>query len=178
MNKFIFIAFCLPGINSIAQNNAEATGLIYGTNYAFMLTAPKGWVLDNKIGQPQHLSAVFYPKGESWENAITAMYTTTWTLKPKETITDVIKADAERERNGNANIKINTLPNVKLQNNITAFIREIPGDKNGNYELIAYISERNFMALIVMTSRTKQDLEKKKNKFYELVKSYKLSMQK
>ena len=42
------------------------TGLIYGTNHAFTLTAPKGWVLDNEAGDPGGIYAGFYREGGTW----------------------------------------------------------------------------------------------------------------
>lgn len=174
----LFVCLTLISINTYAQNNNKATGLVYGTDYAFLLTAPKGWVLDNEAGQSQRLSVVFYPKGESWDSATTAMYASTWTLKEHESINDVINADIARARKSKPGVQVTQKPNITLSNNVIARIREIPGDKNGNYETIAYISQRNFAVLIVITSRNKKDLDKKIGKFYELVKSYKLSAQK
>ena len=43
------------------------SGIIYGENHAFTLTAPTGWVLDNTSGAKQGLQAVFYPEGSSWQ---------------------------------------------------------------------------------------------------------------
>lgn len=167
---------CLLCITAVAQTNKNATGLVYGSDYAFLLTAPKGWLLDNKVGQQQHLSVVFYPKGESWDSAVTAMYATTWTLHEGETVNDVIKADRARMKAVAGNIK--TKPDVTLYNNVIAHVIEVNGDPDGNYEEIAYITQRNFVVLIVMTSRTKKDFDKKLGKFYELLKTYKLSKQK
>jgi len=39
------------------------TGILYGEDHAFALTAPDGWVLDNTAGISQDIHAVFYRVG-------------------------------------------------------------------------------------------------------------------
>src|ERR1051326_3275936 len=62
------ILFC------VVASAQDDSGIIYGKNYSFALTAPKGWVLDTASGRQQGLQAVFYPKGSSWKNGAAVMY--------------------------------------------------------------------------------------------------------
>ena len=60
MKKFsIILILVLFELISFGQENMK-TGIIYGKNHVFSLTAPDGWVLDNTSGIKQGLYAVFY----------------------------------------------------------------------------------------------------------------------
>src|ERR1017187_9021755 len=88
------------GAPSLAQQSAAPktslknlnSGLIYGKNHAYWLTAPKGWILDNKSGVSQGLFAVFYPQGSSWAKSSVVMYTNTSSKEEKgqETLRQMI----------------------------------------------------------------------------------------
>ncbi len=69
MIKKITLLFLLviSSIVGFAQKDSlkTNTGLIYGHNHSYFLTAPSGWVIDNESGREENLMAVFYPKGES-----------------------------------------------------------------------------------------------------------------
>src|SRR5579871_3436427 len=75
-------------------------GIIYGTNHAYSLIAPKGWVLDNQSGISQGLYAVFYPKGSSWAKGSVVMYTNTGSKEEKgqETLQKMIDDDVANYR--------------------------------------------------------------------------------
>ena len=66
----IFLLIC--GTN-FGQENYRG-GIVYGPKAAFNISAPKGWVLDNKSGVEQGQPCVLYPKGSSWSDAKTIMY--------------------------------------------------------------------------------------------------------
>jgi len=40
-----------------------------GQDHSFIISAPKGWVLDNQSGQSDGLQAVFYREGQTWSGA-------------------------------------------------------------------------------------------------------------
>src|SRR5881392_4488071 len=66
----IFLLIC--GTN-FGQENYRG-GIVYGPKAAFNISAPEGWVLDNKSGVEQGQPCVLYPKGSSWSDAKTVMY--------------------------------------------------------------------------------------------------------
>src|SRR4030088_993829 len=80
MMKFLaFVLLLVLCSISQAQQNTQKpadnnSGIIYGQDHVFVLTAPKGWVLDNKSGVSQGLQAVFYPEGSSWKSGTVVMY--------------------------------------------------------------------------------------------------------
>jgi len=149
----------------------EHTGIVYGKDHAFSVTAPKGWVLDNSSGVSQGLHAVFYPEGGSWENSTTVMYVNTASkeVTGNETIESLISYDSLNFLRNIVNGEIKDLPNLitgdKKEARVLGFIYS-------NFELVAYIDEPKIVSLITMTSRNEEDYKNSVDAFNELVKSY------
>jgi hypothetical protein len=73
-SSLVAVTFGQPEMNS---------GIIYGENHSYSLTAPDGWVLDNESGVNEGYFAVFYKKGESWAKGETVMYINTGAIGKK-----------------------------------------------------------------------------------------------
>lgn len=56
------------------DQNFSTEGIVHGPKAAFMIAAPKGWLLDNQSGQLQGLPCVLYPEGFNYENTQVEMY--------------------------------------------------------------------------------------------------------
>src|SRR6187551_113558 len=110
------------------QDDAR-TGIIYGRNHAFSLTAPKGWVLDNRSGVSQGLHAVFYREGESWEKAITVLYANTASLEDQAhpTLEKLIKYDLDVFKNKYPDIRISEGKDISIKNNVLAKVKYLSG---------------------------------------------------
>ena len=150
------------------------TGIIYGKTHAYSLTAPDGWILDNKSGVKQGLYAVFYKKGSSWQNAETVMYTNTGSLEnPAHTsLEQLIKYDMDDFRKQYKDLNISDGENIVIKNNIVAKIKYLSGKSYGNFEAIAYIDAGKNGIMIVMSARTKEGFDSSLSAFETLVKSY------
>jgi hypothetical protein len=150
------------------------TGIIYGNNHAFSLTAPNGWVLDNKSGINQGLHAVFYRKGESWEKAETIMYANTASLEDNahRTLDQLIKFDLDDFKNNYSDIKITDGKDILINGSVIAKIKYLSGKSYGNYEAMAYIDAGKNGIMIIMSSRTQDGFEKSLTAFEDMVKSY------
>lgn len=150
------------------------TGIIYGNNHAFNLTAPDGWILDNKSGVNQGLYAVFYRKGDSWENAVTVMYANTASLEDKthRTLDLLIKYDLDNFKSNYSGIKITDGNDIVIKDNIIAKVKYLSGKSYGNYEAMAYIDAGKTGIMIIMSSRTEDGFDSSLTAFENLVKSY------
>jgi len=174
MNRVIFfLAFLFYVTNIIGQDEIKS-GIIYGNNHAFGLTAPDGWVLDNHSGVNQGLYAVFYRKGQTWENATTVMYANTATLEDRvhKTIDQLITYDLNNFRKEYSNIQICDAQDIIVNDKVIAKIKYLSGKSYGNFEAIAYIDAVKTGVMIIMSSRTKEGFETSLNAFENLVKSY------
>jgi len=168
----LFILFSF-GLLSYGQDDTN-TGIIYGKNHAFSLTAPEGWVLDNESGVNQGLHAVFYRHGESWEKALTVMYANTASLenKPHETLDQLIKYDLTKFKTDYSDIKITDGKDIIIKDNVIAKVRYLLGNSYGNFEAMAYIDAGKTGVMIILSSRSQEGFENSLPAFESLVKSY------
>ena len=172
--KYLTIFLLVISINAVfSQNNSDSsqTGIIYGEDHAFAVTAPSGWVLDTKSGVSQGIYAVFYPEGSSWENAMTVMYVnTSKKIKGQETIEELIEYDVNSFKQNSPNIKITDGENIITGDGKTALVKIFTDEQNS--EAVAYIDEKKIVALLIISSRKKDELEKSIEDFKKLVSSY------
>jgi hypothetical protein len=149
-----------------------SSGLVYGKDHAFWVSAPKGWVLDNQSGAPQGLHAVFYRLGSSWSDATTVMYVNTGRLAKGESLQSFIAGDLARFRERSPNVKMTKESSISTSDKRTADVRRFSGDQWGNDEAVAYIQEDAIVVMIVLTARNRPDFEAARPSLSELVKSY------
>jgi hypothetical protein len=172
----IFFFLVISSIAGIAQKDSlkTNTGLIYGHNHSYFLTAPSGWVIDNESGREQDLMAVFYPKGETWADAETVMYTTftSYDTTKNEQLREVIQYDSTAFIARAPKMKIKAKGKIQIAKNKNAIVYEYSDAENKNFERVAYIAEKKGVAMIIITSRTKNGLEKNTKKFQSLIKTY------
>jgi hypothetical protein len=159
---------------SIAVAQESNTGIIYGLHHAFSLSAPKGWVLDNKSGVSQGLYAVFYPVGSSWKTSVAVMYARGIA---KENSAISIKTQVELtlrdfRENGSLNISARFVKDTVTEKGKNGSIYYFNGDRWGNHEAVAYFEETKTINFIVLTSRTKDAFDAALGAFEELAKSY------
>jgi hypothetical protein len=149
-------------------------GIVYGQGYAYLIDAPKGWVLDTHSGVSNGLHAVFYPRGSSWSKSPTVMYVA-WASKKKEGVTtlqQIIDKDAAKFKKEDPAIVITDGRPLKTGDGKTARVRLFKGDQGGNFEAVAYVDEQAGVAVLVLTSRNKAAFNRAIPAFEKLVSSY------
>ncbi|MFA6212455.1 MAG: hypothetical protein WCT03_01640 [Candidatus Obscuribacterales bacterium] len=153
-----------------AEITEAGTGLSYGRDHAYFITAPAGWVLDTESGVSQGIYAVFYPKGSSWKGPA-VMYTNA-AGREGRTPEVAIKHDEEAMRSGSSKLKVVPGGSIQTKDNKTAVVKYFTGDKFGSYEAAGYIVEKNVVANIILTARNKAEYDKALPAFRSLVQSY------
>lgn len=146
------------------------SGIIYGTNHAFTLTAPKGWVLDNEAGADDGIYAVFYREGESWKDGTAVMYANT-SAKEDHSMEEWIDEDI-RDFNTDYPDLIVKEGNDIIFGKVKALVRYYSSKAYGQNEAVAYINAGKTGVLIVLTSRNKLAFDKALGDFEKLVRSY------
>jgi hypothetical protein len=156
------------------QDADMRSGIIYGKNHAYSLTAPEGWILDNHSAVNEGLYAVFYKKGESWEKAKTVMYTNTSPFLDtlQNTIDKLIKYDCDNFKKHYKDIKISDGMDIQIKPGISAKVKYLSGESYGNFEAVAYIDAVKTGVMIVLSSRTQEGFTESLTAFESLVKSY------
>lgn len=173
MKHISIIFFLLLSFQVFAQNRAE-TGIVYGKNHAFAITAPKGWVLDNQSGVSQGLHAVFYREGQSWSEGEVGMYasTTSLTEGPDTTIQQFIQSDLQNFQNQYPDLETTDSPGIRTKDSSTAIVKHFTSKTYKQHEAVAYIQSGGVGVLLVLTSRTKEGFLSSLAAFQELVESY------
>jgi len=171
--KILLLVLVFGPLASLGQEGSN-TGIIYGDNHAFSLTAPSGWILDNKAGVSQGLHAVFYEQGKSWQDAVTVMYANTASLEDDahKTLDQLIKYDLDNFKKNYPGITIRDGKDVLIKKGTIAKVKYLSGQSYGNYEGMAYIDAGKTGIMIIISSRTKIGFENSLTAFEDLVKSY------
>ena len=176
MKKYfiILLIFIVFSNADNASKNEQAGGIIYGKDHAFIIQAPKGWILDIESGVSQGIAAVFYPKGSSWQKSTVIMYinTASKASEENETIEKLIEYDISEFKKHSSSLKIKTAPKIITGDKKKAIVKYFSGDQYGNYEAIAYIDERNIVVMIVLSSRSEKIFKAALPAFKKLVGSY------
>jgi len=150
------------------------TGIIYGSNFAYSLTAPEGWVLDNTSGVQNGLDAVFYKKGGSWAKSVAVMYTNTASLEDNahRSLDLLMKYDVNEFMKNYPDMHITNGKDIILRNNKIAKVKYLFGKTYKNYEAVAYIDAGKNCIMIVISSKNKDEYDKSLQAFESIVKSY------
>ena len=179
LNLLAFVVLLVLCSVGQAQQNTEKpadnnSGVIYGQDHVFVLTAPKGWVLDNKSGVSQGLQAVFYPEGSSWKSGTVVMYANAYHKinALEETLEKVVAGDVAEFKKKSDKLKVVEAASLPTRKDHKAVVRYFEGDTFGNSEAIAYLDEAKVVVMLVLSARTKKEFEAALPAFNELVSSY------
>lgn len=147
------------------------TGISFGKNHAYILKAPAGWTLDTDAGAEQNLLAVFYPDGSDWDGPV-AMYSEA-DAREGMTLDAAIQADIADMKKESPSLKVSDGGTAQTGDGKTATVKYFSGDKDGNFEAVGYVLEKNVVINIILTARTKAQLDGALPTFRKLVSSYK-----
>lgn len=148
-------------------------GIVHGEGGSFAFQSPDGWVIDWESGAEQGLQAVLYPAGGSWSDSPVVMYATLAKKEPSN-LDAFIDKELDRLREGSGGLKVHEgKPIATLGDRNSAQIRNLSGDKHGNFESVAYIEEKKTFVRIVLSSRDRAAYEESQEAFEQFVGSYK-----
>ena len=167
----LVLAFLLGPI--LLGQTPEGSGIVYGNKHAFLVDAPKGWVLDNNAQQNNGLCAVFYPVGSSWAKAPVVMYANSAVKgEGQRTVAELIAFDTQSFRKKAPTLRVADLPSIKTKDG-DAVVKKFSGDQFNNSEAVAYIDTPEVVVMLVFTSRDEKGFLANYSAFEELVGSYK-----
>ncbi len=168
----VLAVLCLytPALCGITE---QGTGMLFGQDHAFFVTAPEGWVLDNQSGVEQGLHMVFYLSGGTWGDSPVMAYGRSVTKGDEiRTVHDLVEYNLNRFRKSGS-------PDYEAEEKepITIAGREVKiyyfrGDQWGNYEAVGYMDEEKTINFLVFNARSKELFEKYIPDFIKLLRSY------
>ena len=150
------------------------SGIVYGRDHSFMLSAPAGWTLDNSSGVSQGMQAVFFPTGSSWKGGIVVMYATVIHKDAgrNKTAGRVIQNDIDECKNASKESTVKDGSSISTTDSKKAEVKYFYDAQNKNYEAVAYINESKVVVILALSSRSKEDYDKSLTAFNDLVASY------
>jgi hypothetical protein len=169
----IIIALVLSRSVAFAQIFEMGTGMLFGEDHTFKVTACPGWVLDNKSGVGQGLHMLFYPKGETYGDSPVIVYGRSVPKNQVPTIkSQVDNTIRDFHKNGSPDYRGEKQPFINLTNGDPVEVYHFSGDQWGNYEAAAYYDEEDTINYLVFNARTKESFDKYIDDFYEIASSY------
>jgi hypothetical protein len=178
MNPLLIALFLTMAPICAAQDSKEvpagpvenASGIIHGSNHAYLIQAPKGWVLDNEIWAQQGIFAVFYKAGLPPEESPLIAYTMVQE-KGQGGIEAHIKADVVHSLKGAKSAKVKRLKPLKTADGRTAIAFTLQGVPKQNPEWMAYIDAPTVVILISVSVKDPKAFPMGKDLLEELVSS-------
>lgn len=158
----------MPSPTATQQNAA----IIYSDHGGFMISVPKGWLLDRATGQKMGTCCVLYPQGSSWDQADSVIYPNIAEKQPGQTLPELMANDVAAFRQRFPKMNVVEARDLPAGDNQQAKVRFFYGVNQGSYELVAYVDEPQVVALLVLSSRSKEAMGEALPAFREVLKSY------
>jgi hypothetical protein len=164
-----------PGRDMSAYEEGEG-GILYGKGWAFLISAPKGWVMDEQAtlmgGQA---NVAFYRRGQSWAKSPAVMY---GNVIPKikgedDTLEKVVRGDVEQTKERDPKMKAAAGEPLTTVDGRKAVVYTFSGPGTGrSQEQVAYIDTPHFVIMLVLTARSEADYKGALPDFVRLVQSF------
>ena len=151
------------------------TGMLFGDNHSFNVTAPRGWVLDNQSAVSQGVFMTFYPVGQTWKDSPVVVYGKAVTKDEEfKTVEDQVKSVVhDFHSHGSLNYTATRQPSISLPGGKEVILYFFEGDQWGNYEAAAYFEEAATINYLVFNARTKKMFDTHLPAFKKMILSYK-----
>jgi hypothetical protein len=156
-----------------AQGQECETCILYGKDHAFAMTAPAGWVLDNRSGVSQGLHQVFYPRGQTYASSPVFAYSRARSKTGQiQTTEDHVADMVSVFKRDSPNAKAELVGTIPLKDGRTAKLYYFTGDKWNNYEAVAYVEERKTINFVVLTTKSKTLFDESQQALRGIMASY------
>ena len=172
-NLITNISFILI-ICASARAQKTGTAIINELAFRYTVTAPTGWVHNEKIADEMRLNTVFYPDTTKWTKAPIVMYVnTTLKIDSNQTLEDVAVMDIKNFTGDSPGVKAEYHKTLKTYpQRMEAIVYSFENKENNNYEWVAYIEHEYHVIMLVMGSRDRALYELHEPTFDRLVISY------
>jgi hypothetical protein len=146
-------------------------GIIAGPKAAFLISAPKGWVLDNRSGLSQGLHCVLYPKRQTWANSRVKLYAkiASTQYSNKE---DFIEFAMDSYKKEDPDFSHRVLRQSETSEGFGSTIIEYDHPRFSQYELVGYIQVPDAVAYIVFVARDIRSRLEYSKAFDEVIQSF------
>jgi len=167
--KFGAIAFVAVVFSSHAET--FPFGIVYGPKAAFQISAPAGWVIDNKSGVAEGLPCVLYLKGATWQTAEPLMYAKIASTEYNDYEAFAAKAIAEMKKS-RGDFTTKRVAVGKTKDGEPFFINDYaPTKRYSRHERVAYVQFKGAVAYVVFSADETSSMTKHAAALEQAVKS-------
>lgn len=146
-------------------------GIVYGPKAAFNISAPDGWVIDNKSGAEEGLPCVLYLKGATWQSAEPLMYAKVASTEYNDHEAFAKKAIAEMKKE-RGDFKTKRIALAKTTEGQPFFINDYaPTKRYSRHERVAYVQLKGAVAYVVFSADEEANVAKHSGALEQAVKS-------
>ncbi|HEX5176094.1 MAG TPA: hypothetical protein VFV83_03640 [Chthoniobacteraceae bacterium] len=171
MKSFGLAAVVLIAILSFSRAETFPFGIVYGPKAAFQISAPAGWVIDNKAGADDGLPCVLYLKGATWGTAEPLMYGKIASTEYDDHKAFAAKAIGEMKKE-RGRFKMKRLASGKTKDGQPFFINDYaPTKEYPRHECVAYVQLNGAVAYVVFSADEEKNFSKHSAALEEAVQS-------
>ena len=167
-----FLAFALSAFLAVSQDSRG--GLIEGDGWAFLISAPEGWVWDGATLRLHGIRGLFYKAGTSYSASALHIYISPTTKKPGESasLAQFINDDEASFMKAEPGIFEKDLPPYQAGPGYEYLLKDFD-DANGNfYQTIGYYEGEAAYFIFVLSCRSPAEREAERPAFLELLDSF------
>lgn len=141
---------------SKASKSTGQSAILYGKNFSYAVSEPKGWVLDSEAGKSQNLSVVFYKQGQSWQNGDAVIYINLSPRRKGVSLEREAKEDVNEFLKRDPDLLITSAPPLKTHDGRKALTFTFMHRKEQPpFEETAYIQMPTIIQTVVLTAKTR-----------------------
>ncbi|MBN2353403.1 MAG: hypothetical protein JXD23_12585 [Spirochaetales bacterium] len=173
--KNILLGLALLFVATSIYAQDDSGGIIYGDNWAYIVSPPKGWILDSSSWANRGIYGLFYKKGTEPKVPNPIIYINSVKLKKDtdEELEIFIRSDLKQYIADKNNEVIELNPReTKYGKPVRIFKLDI---SNRQYELIAYYKQKETVHMIVLATFGKKEFKENEDAFYFIVDSLSLT---
>ena len=159
MKKKLIVSLSLIFMLSVFLFAQEklAGGILYGSNWACMVTAPQGWSMDQETLAHYGIYGLFYEDGKEFGGNTPIIYINTQKLNDDSDteLEKFISFDTNSYKNNGHKVNEYQLKNIEKKK---IFAYKI--SKENNYEICAYTRYKDCCFLVILTAHDEESITK------------------
>ena len=166
------IVIALAACGAVAQSGNG--GLIEGEKWAFLVSAPDGWVWDGKTLRNQGITGLFYKAGAKYSPSKLHMYISPAAKKAggPASLSDFIAADEAVFMRTNPGVLIKELPPYAAGMGYSFVLKDFDDTNEGYYQSLAYYEGEEAFFVIVLSCRSEAERDSEHASFLRLLDSF------
>jgi hypothetical protein len=153
------------------QSSNYPSAIVYGPKAALAITAPAGWVIDDRVGVEHDLPCVLYRKSDTWENADPLMYAKIASTSVEDAGA-FARASIARMKKERGDFNVQRVESGQTGDGRAWFVNEYwPTSAYSQHERVAYIQLPGAVAYVVYSASSEGAFRKNQSSLPELVMS-------